>query len=74
MRRIAFSVTILCSVLGVPLIGSARDVYVAKEGNDANPGTKETPLASIPKAIELMSGAGSGTIWVEPGEYFVETG
>ena len=57
MRRIICRLAVVCAVLGVPLSAVARDVYVAKEGDDANPGTKEKPLASIPKAVEAMRGA-----------------
>ena len=74
MRRIICRLAVVCAVLGVPLFSVARDVHVAKEGDDANPGTKEKPLASIPKAVEAMRGAGPGTIWVGPGEYYLEKG
>ncbi len=74
MRRVICRLVVVCAVLAVPLCAVARDVYVAKEGDDANPGTKEEPLASIPKAVEAMRGAGPGTIWVGPGEYYLEIG
>ncbi|MCX7425998.1 MAG: DUF1565 domain-containing protein [Planctomycetia bacterium] len=74
MRRVICRLAVVCAVLGVPLSAVAREVYVAKEGVDANPGTKEKPLASIPKAVEAMRGAGPGTIWIAPGEYYLEKG
>jgi len=74
MRRDICRLLVVWAVLSVPFCAEAREVYVAKEGDDANPGTKEEPLASIPKAIEAMRGAGPGTIWIGPGEYYLEEG
>jgi parallel beta-helix repeat protein len=74
MHRITCRLVVVCVVLGVSLSAAARDVYVAQTGDDANPGTKEQPLASIPRAVAAMRGAGPGTIWVGPGEYYLETG
>ncbi len=72
MRRDICRLLVVWAVLSVPFCAEAREVYVAKEGDDANPGTKEEPLASIPKAIEAMRGAGPGTIWIGPGEYYLD--
>jgi parallel beta-helix repeat protein len=74
MRRIIRRLAIVGIVLGLPLSAFARDVYVAKEGNDANPGTKEKPLATVEKAVEAMHDAGPGTIWIGPGEYYLKQG
>jgi hypothetical protein len=74
MRRIVCRLAVVYAVLSMPLCAVARDVYVAKEGDDANPGTKDKPLASISKAVELVRGAGPGTIWVGPGEHYLERG
>lgn len=74
MNRIVCQLAIVCSVLGLPQWMAARDVYVAKDGDDAAPGTKDEPWASVPKAVEAMRGAGPGTIWIGPGEYFLEKG
>ena len=74
MRRVISQLIVVCAVLGTPLSAVSGDVYVAKEGDDANPGTRERPLASIPKAVEAMRGSGPGTIWVGPGEYYLEKG
>ena len=68
MCRVICRLAVVCAVLGVPLSAVARDVHVATEGDAANPGTKEQPLASILQAVEALRGAGPGTIWVEPGE------
>jgi len=59
-----------CCALSV----AARDVFVAEDGNDANPGTRDKPLATIEKAAETMRDAGGGTLWVGPGEYFLSHG
>jgi len=72
MRRIAYRLTVVFVVVAMPHWAMARDVYVAKVGNDANPGTREKPLASIPEAIAAMRGAGPGTVWIGPGEYYLE--
>ena len=74
MCQIIYRAFLVCVILGTPCSALARDVHVAKEGDDANPGTKERPLASIPKAIEATRGTGPGTIWVGPGEYYLEKG
>lgn len=74
MDRIVCQLAVVCIFLGLPQWTSARDLYVAKDGDDAAPGTKDEPWASIPKAIEAMRGAGPGTIWIGPGEYFLENG
>ena len=52
----------------------ARDVYVAQTGDDANPGTRERPLVTVEKAVETQRGAGGGTIWIGPGEYYLKQG
>jgi len=74
MRQIVFRLSAVCLVLVLPLAAAARDVYVAKNGDDANPGTRDKPLASVPEAVETMRGAGPGTIWIGPGEYYLEKG
>ncbi|MDZ7616959.1 MAG: right-handed parallel beta-helix repeat-containing protein [Patescibacteria group bacterium] len=58
-----------CILLACVSPASARDIYVAKTGSDGNPGTQEQPLATVEKAVELMRGAGAGTIWIGAGEY-----
>jgi len=74
MGRVICRLVVVCVVLGMPLSAVAREVYVAKDGDDASPGTKDQPLASIPKAVEAMRGSGPGTIWVGPGEYYLDKG
>lgn len=74
MRQAIYRLAVVCAIWGVTLSATARDVYVAREGDDANPGTKEKPLASIPKAVDAIRGAGPATIWIGPGEYYLEKG
>jgi hypothetical protein len=74
MHRIIRRLGVLCIVVELPLLAVAGDVYVAKTGNDSNPGTQERPLASVEKAVEAMRGAGPGTIWIGPGEYYLKQG
>lgn len=74
MRRIVCRAILVCILGGVSLTAMARDVYVASNGDDANPGTQGQPLASLAKAVELARAAGPGTIWVGPGEYYLENG
>ena len=74
MRRILGSLAVLGLVLGLSLPAFARNVYVAKNGNDANPGTSHQPLATIEKAVTLLAGAGPGTLWIGPGEYYLKQG
>ena len=74
MSQIICRLAVVFVVLGTPLSVAARDVHVAQTGDDGSPGTKKQPLASIPKAVAAMRGAGPGTIWVGPGEYYLETG
>ncbi len=74
MRQAICRLAVVCAVLGVPLSAMAADLYVATDGDDANPGTKEKPLASIPKAVDAVRGAGPATIWIGPGEYYLEKG
>jgi parallel beta-helix repeat protein len=74
MRRAICRFAVVFIVLELPLLVLAKDVYVSKSGNDSNPGTKETPLATVEKAVDAMRGAGPGTIWIGPGEYHLEQG
>jgi parallel beta-helix repeat protein len=56
----------------LPLLGScaaiAKDIYVAPNGNNSNPGTQSQPLASIQNAVyEAVPG---DTIYVRQGTYY----
>ncbi|MDX9979366.1 MAG: right-handed parallel beta-helix repeat-containing protein [Lentisphaeria bacterium] len=52
----------------------ARETHVSPQGDDANPGTRQQPLRTVAKALDLARGTGPGTIWLAPGEYYVENG
>ncbi len=53
---------------------AAAEYFVAPNGNDAHPGTREQPFATVEKALAASAGNGPCTIWLAPGEYFVEKG
>ncbi|MBT3199317.1 MAG: right-handed parallel beta-helix repeat-containing protein [Phycisphaerales bacterium] len=66
MKRIAILVLLL---LAVPARG-AGEFYVAVDGDDANPGTKTKPFATIGRARDAVRGAKeSVTIYLRGGEY-----
>lgn len=46
-----------------------NDFYVSPKGNDANPGTKELPLQTIGKAVDLVKQKGGGNCIIMPGIY-----
>jgi len=53
---------------------SGRQLYVAKGGDDKNPGTKDRPLATLAKAQELVRAMDKLktvgiTVWVRQGTY-----
>ena len=52
----------------------ARELYVSTQGNDANPGTRQQPLASVQQALQAASGGGPATVWLADGEYYVGDG
>jgi len=74
MRRVSCRLAVVCIVLELPLLALAKDVYVSKTGKDSNPGTKEQPLATIQKAVDAVGEAGPGTIWIGPGDFYLEQG
>ena len=44
-------------------------VYVSKDGDDKNPGTKEAPFATLAKAADAVKGKSGGIIWMMEGTY-----
>ncbi len=50
---------------------SAETLYVAVDGNDANPGTKEKPLANIQKALDSLTGQ-ERTLILQTGTYYID--
>ena len=55
------------SVIDVIIKEVKRDVWVSKEGNDENNGSQTSPVATIKKALELVSDGYS--IYIAPGTY-----
>ncbi|WP_019942928.1 PDZ domain-containing protein [Dyadobacter beijingensis] len=50
----------------------AADLYVARNGSDRNPGSKEKPLATIDAARSKVRGMrGKVTVWVRSGTYYL---
>ncbi len=52
------------------------ELYVAKNGNDRNPGTRERPLATLERARQLVQSmdgkrATAITVWVRQGTYYL---
>lgn len=48
------ALTILTALLLVPVAMNAADFYVAMGGKDSNPGTEQSPLATLAKARDLV--------------------
>lgn len=69
-------VVLALTALAVPTL--AADVFVAPNGNDANPGTEQQPLATIAKAqavVRQLATAGlksDVTVWLRGGTYRIE--
>jgi hypothetical protein len=49
----------------------AAEYYVGPTGSDSNPGTKDSPFASVQKAND--SAAAGDTIWMRAGTYYSTT-
>jgi hypothetical protein len=56
------------------LIGRVgSDIFVSPAGDDANPGTRDRPVATLHRARDLAREiAGEKTIWIGPGTYSLE--
>jgi hypothetical protein len=54
---------------------TSRELFVARNGDDGNPGTKERPLATLAKAQELVrrteKKGGAIRVWVRKGTYYL---
>ncbi|MBQ9201802.1 MAG: right-handed parallel beta-helix repeat-containing protein [Bacteroidales bacterium] len=48
---------------------ATASLYVATDGHDDNPGTKEAPLASVHKGVELLQPG--DTLWIKGGRYII---
>ncbi|MBN2449742.1 MAG: right-handed parallel beta-helix repeat-containing protein [Lentisphaeria bacterium] len=70
MRSLAFA----CFAVGASMALPAREFFVASSGNDADPGSREKPFASLAKALSVVQDGKGGTVSLAPGEYLVPTG
>lgn len=70
MTRAALFVAVLAAASSL----SARDLYVAPTGDDANPGSLEKPFATLERARDAARAIKSEpvTIWLRGGVYFRE--
>ena len=67
-------------LLAVSAPGGQKEYFVATDGRDANPGTKEQPFATIEAAraaLRLLKGShglptGGVTVWIRGGDYRLE--
>lgn len=46
-------------------------VYVAPDGHDSNTGSKESPFATVQKAVHATASKGAATILLRAGRYFI---
>jgi parallel beta-helix repeat protein len=71
-RGIVFQAIGTIISVALPLLGSctaiAKDIYVATNGSDSNPGTQSQPMASIQNAI--YQAVPGDTIYVRQGTYY----
>ncbi|QDU59149.1 right-handed parallel beta-helix repeat-containing protein [Aeoliella mucimassa] len=74
MRNVVSRIAALLLVGLFPFPVFATDVYVAIDGDDSNPGTREAPLASVEKGVQMMRDQGPGTLWIGPGEFYLPSG
>ena len=72
MPQLPSAVGVLALLLGlclaVPL--DAAEYYVSPDGDDANPGTKESPFATVARGQEAAEPG--DTVWIGGGEYVFE--
>jgi len=79
-KIIALTSILLTSVLATDVCAQARELFIATDGLDASPGTREEPLASLPgarDAIRAMKAAGGlpqggVTVWLRGGTYHLD--
>lgn len=73
MKYSKYAAITVIAILTISCLNAA-DIYLSPTGNDADPGTKDKPLATLSKAIEKQRDAGPGTIWLMEGEYSTASG
>src|SRR5215831_8175429 len=67
----------LLLLLALALPTAAADLFVARDGSDANPGTEDRPFATLERARDAIRSlkrgaglpAGGVTVWVHRGRY-----
>ena len=71
-----FQIALVCVGVAAAAGLFAKDIYVSTQGRDGDPGTREQPLASLQRALDLARApAGEPvTIWLADGEYDVGAG
>ena len=70
----------VCSLAMASTLSHAAELYVAPDGNDANPGTRAAPLKTLEAARDALrklkggqsSLAGGTTVWLRGGVYRIE--
>ena len=50
-----------------------NEIFVSPDGDDANPGTKEAPLATLSTALAKMTNRKGGVIWMMGGNHTINT-
>jgi len=50
---------------------NAQEIYMAANGNDNNPGTREQPVATLEEARDKARATGAKKIWIRGGRYQV---
>ncbi|WP_152286209.1 T9SS type A sorting domain-containing protein [Flavicella marina] len=59
--------TLFYSLMTLHVIGYSRDIYVAKTGNDSNPGTEASPYLTITKAANVA--VAGDVVYIKEGTY-----
>lgn len=67
MNYIKYIITVICLFCSMGM--KAQDLYVSTEGNDSNEGSESAPLATVHKAVELVTPG--CTIWIHGGTYYL---
>ena len=73
-RSLPLSLALSASLL-LPSLTRAADLFVSPRGNDANPGTKDQPFASLDKARLALRARPAknepATVWISAGTYYL---
>ena len=69
MKELFTHLSMIVIMLTVPSVASAKNIYVAPDGNDNATGTIHNPLATLPAAYKKM--ASGDTVYFRGGTYYV---